>query len=63
MPLRINEISSQVRVSGRDAGIPAEIVDRIVQIVLERVREERAREERIAEETAIRNQASEIEPY
>ncbi len=63
MPLRINELTSNVRVTGGESRLSDEEIMTIVTIVLERIREEQEHQGRILEESRIRNQASEIEPY
>jgi len=63
MPLRINELTSNVRVAGNDGSSLNGQIERIVQIVLERVRAEQGRMTRTREETMIRDGVSEVEPY
>lgn len=63
MPLHINEITSNVEVTGGDTLITGGEIDKIVRIVLARVKEELEHEKRVLEETTIREQASEVEPY
>lgn len=63
MPLRINEITSDVHVSGEEKGLSTEAINGIVAIVMDRIREEQEHQNRILEECKIRDQASEIEPY
>lgn len=60
MPVRINNVESDLLVAdGESAGtLSAEELQRVVGIVMERIREERALDERIAEETAITNKVS-----
>ena len=57
MPVRINNLESNVTVvDGEPSGqISAKEVERIVHIVLDRVREEQERNRRIDEETRITN--------
>lgn len=63
MPLQINEITSNVEVTGGDTSITGGEIERIVRIVLARVKEDLEHERRILEEIAVREQASEVEPY
>jgi hypothetical protein len=63
MPLRINEISSTVQLSGEDQKLSEADISKIVAVVLDRIRENDEHQKRVIEERTIRNQASEIEPY
>ncbi len=63
MALRINELTSTVRVMGGEGRFSEEEITAIVNIVLERIREEEEHKNRVLEETEIRDRASEIEPY
>lgn len=60
MPVKINNVESNVSVTeGEPSGAmsPNE-VERIVRIVMERIREEQDRQQRIGDETRITNQVS-----
>lgn len=64
MPVRINEMTSNVRLTGE--GGPAmdeSMTERLVQIVLQRLREEEEYRGRVRDETGIRDGVSEIDPY
>ena len=63
MPLRINELTSNVQVTGQEPRLLEDQIERIVQVVLERVREDQDHQARVQEETTIRNGVSEVEPY
>lgn len=63
MPLRINEITSNVDVTGGEVSLSNAQIDQIVRIVLEKIDEKQAHQARVSEESMIRDQASEIEPY
>jgi hypothetical protein len=63
MPLRVNEITSNVEVMGGETSITDREIEKIVRIALARVKEELEHQMRISEEISIRDQASEIEPY
>lgn len=63
MPLRINEITSNVNITGGDTAIRDAEIERIVRIVIERVKQELKNEQQILEESSIKDQASEVEPY
>jgi uncharacterized protein YjcR len=63
MPVRINEMTSNVRVTGAESSLPEDEISKIIKIVLERIKEDQEHQHRILEESTIRNQASEIEPY
>ena len=60
MPVRINNLESDVRVvEGEPSGIISENeIERIVRIVMERIKEEQDRMDRISEETRITNKVS-----
>jgi hypothetical protein len=63
MPLRINELTSNVRVTEGTGALSERDLARIVSIVMQRIREEQEHQRRVSDESTIRNQASEIEPY
>lgn len=63
MPLNVNEITSNVEVTGGETPINNGHIEKIVRVVLERVKEDLDHQMRILEESAIRDQASEVEPY
>jgi hypothetical protein len=63
VPLRVNEITSNVEVTGGETLIGDGEIERIVRIVLARVKEELKYDERTLEESSIREQASDVEPY
>ncbi len=63
MPLRINEITSNVQINPGESRLSDNEISRIINIVMERIKEDQDHQNRILEESKIRNQASEIEPY
>ncbi len=63
MPIRINEMTSNVRLTGGDSPINEDMIERLVQIVLQRLKEEEQYQGRIRDETCIREGVSEIAPY
>lgn len=63
MPVRINEMTSNVRLTEGDSPVNEEMVERLVRIVLQRLRQEAQYQERIRDETGIREGVSEIDPY
>ncbi len=60
MPIRINNVESNVRVAGDGVSgeVSASEVERIVRIVMERLKDEREHMDRINEETRITNKVS-----
>ena len=60
MPVRINNIESNVRmIESEPSGMFSDNeIERIAQIVMERIKEEQGRQDRIDEETRITNSAS-----
>ncbi len=60
MPVRINNLESDVRVMEGEPSkrLSENEIERIVRIVMERIREEQYRMERISEETRITNKVS-----
>jgi hypothetical protein len=63
MPLRINEITSNVQVSGQETQLSENEINRVVNIVLQKFREEQEHQARVMAETTIRDGVSELEPY
>jgi hypothetical protein len=63
MPLRVNEITSNVEVMGDETQPSGVEIENIFRKMLARVKEELKHEQRISEENTIRDQASEVEPY
>lgn len=63
MPVRINNMTSNVRVTGREGQLSQDEINRIVNIVLTRVNEEMGHQNRVLDETKIRDGVSEVEPY
>lgn len=63
MPLRINNMTSNVRVTGQEGQLSQDEINRIVNIVLTQVNEELAHRDRVLDETKIRDSVSEVEPY
>jgi hypothetical protein len=63
MPLRINEITSNVEVSGGETSVSGGEIEEIFRKVLARVKEDLEHQMQISQESLIRDQASEIEPY
>ncbi len=64
MPVRINEMTSNVRMTGGgDSPMDESMTERLVQIVLQRLREEDGHRDRVRDETGIRDGVSEIDPY
>ena len=63
MPVKINNIDSTVGILGgeRDSTLSPEEIERIVRIVLERLREEQALQARIEAEMEISNNVSKNE--
>lgn len=61
MDVHIGEINSTVRATDAQALLSPQVLDQIVKIVLERMREAQARERRIADERSIRSSALESE--
>jgi hypothetical protein len=60
MPVRINNLESEIAIAGEGqaGGLADGEVERIVQLVMERIRDEQARMGRIDEETKITNKVS-----
>jgi hypothetical protein len=63
MPVRINEMTSNVQLIEGDSPINEEMTERLVQIVLQRLREAEQYQGRIRDETGIKEGVSEIDPY
>lgn len=63
MPVRINEMTSNVQLTGGDSPINEDMTERLVQIVLQRLKEEEQYQGRVRDETGIKEGVSEIEPY
>ena len=63
MPVRINEMISNVQLTGGDSPVSEDMTERLVQIVLQRLREEAQYQGRVRDETGIREGVSEIDPY
>lgn len=63
MPLRINELTSNIQVTGQDSRLSENEINMIVNIALEKFREEQEHLARVREETQLMEGASEIEPY
>lgn len=63
MPLRINNMTSNVRVTGQESPLSQDELNRIVNTVLAQVREEMGHQQRVLNETKIRDGVSEVEPY
>jgi tRNA(Phe) wybutosine-synthesizing methylase Tyw3 len=63
MPLRINEMTSNIQVTGQDSRLSKNEINMIVNIALEKFREEQEHLARVQEETQLMEGASEIEPY
>ncbi len=57
MPIRINNFESNVRVTekGTSGEITEDEIERIVDIVMQRIQEEQNLQDRISEETSITN--------
>lgn len=60
MPIdvRVNTVSSRVRVTDADALLAPEVLERVVRAVLERLEDERAREQEREDDKAVREQAA-----
>jgi len=60
MPIKINNFESSVNIEGDGpaGGLSASEVERIVKIVMERIREEQGLQDRMNEETRITNKVS-----
>lgn len=63
MPITIGTLSSTVNVVDGNSLLTEEVLEQIVAIVMERVRQERFEEERDRPEREIRDRVSEIEPF
>lgn len=63
MPLRINELTSNIQVTDQDSRLSQDEINRIINIALEKFREEQEHLARVQEETQLIEGASEIEPY
>jgi hypothetical protein len=57
MDVHIGEINSTVRATDADALLSPQMLEQIVRIVLERVREEHTHEKRVADERRLRPDA------
>jgi len=63
MPVRINEMTSNIQLTDGDSPISDDMTERLVQIVLQRLREEGQYQSRVRDETGIKEGVSEIDPY
>lgn len=63
MPVRINNMTSNVRVTGQEGPLSRDEINRVVNIVLAQVKEEMGHQNRVLDETKIRDGVSEVEPY
>lgn len=63
MPITIGTLSSTVNVVDGNSLLTEEVLEQIVAIVMERVRQERFEEERDRPEREIRDRVSEIAPF
>ena len=63
MPVKINNIDSTVGISGngKEGALPPGEIERIVRIVMERIRDEQTLQSRIDTETEINNNVSKSE--
>jgi hypothetical protein len=57
MDVHIGEMNSTVRATDTQSLLSPQLLNQIVKVVLERMREEQAREQRIADERSIRSSA------
>ncbi|MBN2440642.1 MAG: hypothetical protein JXJ04_04835 [Spirochaetales bacterium] len=63
MPIRINELTSDVHIEGSETAISRRDIEMIVRIVMQRIREEQERGERIQGERTITDRASDARFY
>ena len=63
MPITIGTLSSTVNAVDGNSLLTEEVLEQIVAIVMERVRQERFEEERDRPEREIRDRVSEIAPF
>ena len=63
MPIRINEITSNIQITGEKNTLSQTELLRIVNIVLEEIRKEQEHEKRVSEEREIKKQISDIDIF
>jgi hypothetical protein len=63
MDVHIGEVNSTVRATDSQALLSPQVLDQIVRVVLERLREEQARQERAEEDRRLRSGVSGDETY